>query len=258
MVRCGPPYGLAEVHASALVESGSSMTRPEFDDVWVIVPCFNEARVVGGVINELRRVFPQVIGVDDGSADDSAAVMRTAGAWVVRHAVNLGQGAALQTGMALALTDECMRYAVTFDADGQHRVADAADMLRRARTDNLDVVLGSRFLGASTGIAGRRALLLRAGALFDRLTTGIQLTDSHNGLRVLSRAFVSSLDLRLSGMAHASEILGQLKRGGLPYAEHPVTIDYTPYSIAKGQRSVNAVNIALDVWVHKLMRGGRS
>jgi glycosyltransferase involved in cell wall biosynthesis len=251
----GPPVMGGPTSEGAVPEANTENANR---DVWVVVPCFNEAAVVGDVVARLRQVFPHVVCVDDGSDDDSATVMRASGARVVRHAINLGQGAALQTGICFALADPCMRYVVSFDADGQHRVQDAADMVTRARAEGLDVLMGSRFLGSSTSIPSHRALLLRAGAFFERLTTGVQLTDSHNGLRVMSRRFVTTLDLRLSGMAHASELLAQVKRQRLPYAEHPVTIDYTPYSQTKGQRPINAINIAFDVLVNKLLRGGRS
>jgi hypothetical protein len=100
--------------------------------------------------------------------------------------------------------------------------------------------------------------VLHAAAAFERLMSGVRLTDGHNGLRVFSRRFAEQVDLRLPGMAYASELLEQIARSGLPYGEHPVTVDYTQYSLAKGQRSINSINIALDVWLNRLLRGGRS
>lgn len=228
------------------------------DDVWVIVRCFNEAPVVGDVVGELRRTFRHVVGVDDGSSDGSAEAMRAAGAAVVRHAVNLGPGAALQTGLQYALSNPNAELFVCFDADGQHRVEDALAMVARMRGERLDALVGSRFLGTAQGMPRLRRVVLRMASLFERLTSGVQLSDGHNGLRVFSRTFAERVDLRLTGMAYASELLGLLRRSGLPYAEHPVTIDYTPYSLAKGQRSLNSVNVALDVWFNNLLRGGRS
>ena len=58
-------------------------------------------------------------------------------------------------------------------------------------------------------------------------------------------------------MAYASELLGLIARSGLQYAEHPVTIDYTDYSRKKGQRSINSINIATDIWMHQVLRGRR-
>lgn len=231
--------------------------RATNDDVWVIVRCFNEAPVVGDVLRDLHETFPRIIAVDDGSTDDSYEVMAATGVDTLRHAVNLGPGAALQTGLLYGLLDRGAQWFVCFDADGQHRVADAVAMVDRARADGLDVLIGSRFLGRAQNLPPLRRRVLRLAAIFERLMSGVRLTDGHNGLRVFSRRFAETVDLRLPGMAYASELLEQISRSGLPYGEHPVTIDYTPYSLAKGQRSLNSINIALDVWLNRLLRGGR-
>lgn len=225
-------------------------------DVVVVVPALDEEAVVGGVVAGLRAHFPRVVCVDDGSADRTGAVARAAGATVVRHPVNLGQGAALQTGFGYARTLPGVAWVVTFDSDGQHRVADALSLLEVARTREVDVVLGSRFLAGAAGVpAGRRAVL-RAGVRFTRLTTRLPLTDTHNGLRVLSRRAVETIDLTLPAMAHASQLLGLIGRHGLSYVEAPVTVDYTAYSRRRGQSNLNALNIAFDLAVERL-RGRR-
>lgn len=235
------------------------MTAIRNGDVWVVVRCYNEQPVVGDVIRDVRQDFPNVVGVDDGSTDASSEVMRRAGAAVVRHAVNLGAGAALETGLQFALLDTEARYFVCFDADGQHRVSDAIAMVERMRAEDLDVLVGSRFLadGACVGVPAGRRLTLKAARVFERVTSGVRLTDAHNGLRVFSRAFASQVRLTMSDMAYASELSRLIARSGLPYAEHPVTITYTDHSRAKGQRSINAVNIALDVWFEQVLGGRR-
>ena len=234
------------------------MTTPR-NDVWVIVRCFNEQPMVGDVIRKLRTEFPNVVGVDDGSADLSSEVMHAAGARVVRHAINLGAGAALQTGLTYALLDRNARYFVCFDADDQHAVADAVAMVDRARSEDLDAVVGSRFVteGRTVGMSRLRGLTLKAGSLFERVTSGVRLTDPHNGLRVFNRAFATKIDLSMSDMAYASELAALIARDGVRYAEHPVTVTYTEYSVTKGQRSINAVNIAMDMWLHQMLRGRR-
>jgi glycosyltransferase involved in cell wall biosynthesis len=222
------------------------------EDVCVVVPMHNEAPVIGGVLASLLRCFPQVVCVDDGSTDASADIARSAGATVLRHATNLGQGAALQTGISFALQHPGTAFVVTFDADGQHDPLDAARMVELARGDGVDVVLGSRFLETSAPVPTLRRLLLRGGVAFTRLTTGLQVTDTHNGLRVLSRRAARHLDIRLCGMAHASELLHQVASMQLRYREAPVSISYTDYSRAKGQSSLNAVNIVCDLFVDRL------
>jgi glycosyltransferase involved in cell wall biosynthesis len=223
-------------------------------DTWVIVPAFNEAPVVGAVVRGLREHFPNVVGVDDGSTDDTAAEMRAHGARVVRHAVNLGAGAATQTGLNFAMLDPGARYFVTFDADGQHLARDAASMVDRLREGEHHILLGSRFLGSADGLRPGRRALLSAARTFEWASSGIRLTDAHNGLRAFSREFGAYLNLSHADFAHASQLLEQVHRSKLSYAEHPVTVMYSDYSRAKGQRSINSVNIAVDVWLRRLLR----
>ena len=221
--------------------------------VCVIVPMFNESTSVADVVTDLRTSFSRVVCVDDGSTDDSAVVAAAAGATVVRHPVNLGQGAALQTGFMFALSDPDVGFLITFDADGQHRRVDAEAMLEIARQEDVDVVLGSRFLtAADVQVPPLRRLVLRAATRFTRATTGLDLTDTHNGLRVLSRRAVEVMDLTLDGMAHASQLLSRVAQHGLTYVEAPVTIAYTDYSRARGQSNANALNIAFDLTLERL------
>jgi len=227
-------------------------------DVCVVIPMFNESEVIADVVAGLLKEFPIVVCVDDGSSDDCAEVARAAGARVITHPVNLGQGAALQTGLEHGLKLRPQRqYFLTFDADGQHRVSDAVAMVDAARAGEADVILGSRFLDTQTTMTGSRRLLLKAAVAFTRVTTGLRLTDAHNGLRVFSRPVAELIDIKLHGMAHASELLGLVARSGCTWKEVPVTIDYTEYSMAKGQSGVNAVNIVLDLLQGRLARGRR-
>ena len=231
--------------------------RQRNDDVWIIVRCFNEAEVVGETIASLAPFFANVVGVDDGSRDASGAAIAGAGARLVRHAVNLGAGAALQTGLQYALLDHGARLFVCFDADGQHRAVDAAAMVDRMRAGDLDILIGSRFLGSAEHMPRGRRAVLRWGRRFERVTSGVRLSDAHNGLRVFSRRFAEQVDLSMNDMAYASELLGLIANSKLPYGEFPVTIEYSDYSVAKGQRSINSVNIAVDIWLNQLLRGRR-
>ena len=226
---------------------GSTLVRMKNEEVWLVVPLFNEAQVIGDVVRSAREVFPNVVCVDDGSVDDSAAEAARAGAVVVRHPVNLGQGAALQTGFDYALTDPKMRWVVTFDADGQHQIDDVVAMLDLARAEGLDVVFGSRFLDDRTEAGFAKKLVLQAAVAYTNLTTKTRLTDAHNGLRLMSRDVVSRLDITQNRMAHASELVAQIGAMKVRYAESPVHILYTDYSRAKGQSLWNAVNILVEL-----------
>ena len=217
------------------------------DDVWLVVPLYNEGSVIADVVRDARRTFPNIVVVDDGSADDGADAAAAAGAVVVRHPVNLGQGAALQTGFEYARSVPSMRWVVTFDADGQHQVSDVVDMLGKARAEDLQVVFGSRFLDDRTTPSAMKKVVLRLAVGYTNLTTGTKLTDAHNGLRVMSREVVERLDITQNRMAHASELVAQIGEMKVRYGESPVHILYTDYSKAKGQSLWNSVNILVEL-----------
>lgn len=214
---------------------------------WVVIPMYNEATVIGTVLRELREHFPHVVCVDDGSSDGSVEIARSAGAVVLQHPINLGQGAGLQTGFDFALRDPAMTEVLTFDADGQHQVADALGMLRKLREDSLDVVIGSRFLDERTQMGKLKRVVLRTAAAWTRFTTGMALTDAHNGLRLLDRGLVERIHLRQNRMAHASELIDQIGESGARWAEYPTHIVYSDYSRAKGQSLLNSVNILVEL-----------
>lgn len=218
-------------------------------DAWLIVPLYNEASVVGDVIDTATRVFSNIVCVDDGSSDDSASQAIRHGATVIRHPVNLGQGAALQTGLEFALAQPNAHYFVTFDSDGQHSVEDAQRMVGRLRNEPLDIIVGSRFLDDRTNASPLKKFVLKLAVFFERLTTGVKLTDAHNGLRALNRKAATEIRITQNRMAHASEIVAQIGQLELRYSEEPVEILYTEYSKAKGQSIWNSVNILSDLFI---------
>ena len=223
-----------------------------FENVCVVVPAFNESAMVATTVSDLRLVFSRIVVIDDGSFDDTAGLARAAGATVVRHALNRGQGAALQTGFEYVLANTSADLCVTFDSDGQHRVEDAQTMVQVAASQGLDVVLASRFLGRTEDMPTSRRLLLRAAIRFSRVATQLPLTDTHNGLRVLSRTALQKVRLTHDRMAYATELEAAIYRHGLSWAEVPTTVMYTAYSRGRGQTNSNAVNILFDLAANRL------
>jgi polyprenyl-phospho-N-acetylgalactosaminyl synthase len=220
----------------------SPVAPPAVPSLWFVIAAYNEERVIADTLSGVRAAYPHVVVVDDGSRDRTAEIARGAGACVVRHPLNLGQGAALQTGIRYALRRGAS-HVVTFDADGQHDVTDVAAMLQAMREHGADVVLGSRFLGRTSGMPASRRVLLKIAVLFTALTAGVRLTDAHNGLRLLTADAASRLRITQNGMAHASELVEQIGRAHFKYVEVPVHIRYTDYSLEKGQRSSHAFRI---------------
>lgn len=211
----------------------------------VIVPAYEEGPMIGAVVGELVGAGYRVLVVDDGSTDDTAACARAAGALVVTHPLNLGQGAALQTGFDYAFRAGAERV-VTFDADGQHRTQDVA-RLCEALDHGADVALGSRGLGGTKGATLTRRWLLRIATWVSNVLSGVRLTDAHCGLRALRMRALRRLELSCNGMAHASELLTKIAAAGLVTVEVPVVVEYTEYSRAKGQRASAALRILFDL-----------
>lgn len=219
----------------------------------IVIAAYNESKMIGEVVADVLRLFNNVIVVDDGSVDLTASKARESGATVLVHPINLGQGAALQTGIVYA-RKAGFDYVVTFDADGQHRPEDAEAMLKLLHECGMQIALGSRFLGAAENIPASRKLLLRAATLFTRVTTGLRVTDAHNGLRVLRSDAADLIRIRQNRMAHASEILEEIARHNLSYVEAPVIVRYTDYSMAKGQSGFGAFNILLDLLLARIRK----
>lgn len=233
--------------------SSKQPKKPDARLVWIVVAAFNEAAVIGPIVSDLVRRGYRVVVVDDGSHDATGQIALSAGAAVVTHPVNLGQGAALQTGIKFAL-QQSAAYVVTFDADGQHRPADIARLIDALVDHDAAYALGSRFLGSSRGMPPGRRLLLQAAIWLTRVMTGLRLTDTHNGLRAMTREGAGRIALRQNRMAHASELLEQIAATGLSHVEVPVTIDYTRYSLGKGQRFSDSLAILFDLSAQKLHR----
>ncbi len=227
--------------------------QENFGPVFIVIAAYNEAAAIAETVAGVRQVMKNVIVVDDASADATASEAARAGAHVVRHPINLGQGAALQTGIDYALSLGA-DYIVTFDADGQHDAAEIQGMCEALHKSGADIVLGSRFLGGVRGLPASRRVMLKGAILFTRLTSGGKFTDVHNGFRVLTRRFAERFHFRQNRMAHASEILNFIARNKVHFIEHPVTIHYTDYSISKGQRNINSLRIIMELLLGKISK----
>ena len=225
-----------------------------YNDVWIVIPAFDEAPVIGDVVADVRSVFDHVVCVDDGSRDATGDVALRAGAHVVAHPVNLGQGAAIQTGLEYARAQPGAAVFATFDADGQHQVKDVVRMIDRLAAEDLDIVIGTRFADrAPERMPALRRLLFPVLAKLSPASRKLHLTDSHNGLRVFNKTVADRLNLTMNGMSHASEFISVIAENRWRVAEEPVEILYTEYSMTKGQPLVNGVNIIVDGWLRGRM-----
>ncbi|OBF51849.1 glycosyl transferase [Mycobacterium sp. 852002-53434_SCH5985345] len=223
------------------------VTDSKYSGAWIVIPAFNEATVIGEVVADVRSIFDNVVCVDDGSTDGTGEAARRAGAHLVRHPINLGQGAAIQTGVEYARKQPGAQVFATFDGDGQHRVKDLAAMVDRLCAEDVDVVIGTRF-GAPGGTRPPfvKRLVLQTAARLSRRGRRLGLTDTNNGLRVFNKKVADGLDITMSGMSHANEFIMLIAENHWRVVEQPVEVLYTDYSKSKGQPLLNGVNIIFD------------
>lgn len=217
----------------------------------VVIPAYNEEKSIGRVIRDLfERGYQNIVVVNDGSSDATASLAREAGAKVISHPINRGQGAALQTGDDYAVFVGAENV-VHFDADGQFNSSDIAGALRLMSERHLNIVLGSRFLDKRSKIpAIKRQLILPVARLVNLLFTGVRLTDAHNGFRIMDKTALGKIKITQEGMAHNSEIIAQMKKWNLSFAEYPVEVVYHEY----GQGFVGGVRVVRDLIFAKFFK----
>ncbi len=222
--------------------------------MWILIPAYNEEKMIGSVISDLRsQGYTNILIIDDGSSDNTAHIAAQAGAEVLRHLINRGQGAALQTGLTYLAKEYQPDVIVTFDADGQHQVADLHALIKPILENKSDVVLGSRFLCSQCHIPVIRRIILKLGILFTNTISHVRLTDTHNGLRALNKKAYNSIVITHRGMEHASDIIDEIQKKDLRYCECPVTIIYSDYSKMKGQSSLGFIKMGLKIILRKFM-----
>jgi glycosyltransferase involved in cell wall biosynthesis len=223
-------------------------------NTWIVIPAFNEGRKINNVIYSLKQAgYDNILVIDDCSVDNTLTEACAAGGVVLRHIVNRGQGAALRTGIEYAL-DQGAEAIITFDADGQHHPEDIIKLLEPLQKSQAEVALGSRFINKKSNTPLIRKIFLKGGAFVFRLMYNIKLTDSHNGLRALSRKAAQKITITQDRMEHASEIVEEISKHKLKYVEVPVTITYTDYSLQKGQRTSNAFKILFSMILSRIIK----
>jgi polyprenyl-phospho-N-acetylgalactosaminyl synthase len=221
--------------------------------VFVVIPAYNENAVLRSTVLDLLPLGYSIVIVDDGSATPAIGCLEGLDVYCVRHDINLGQGAALQTGSDFALL-KGGRIVVHFDADGQHGASMIQRLIEPIVNGDVEVTLGSRFLDPRDrqAVPLQKQWLLKAGVFVSWLFTGMWLSDTHNGLRALSRTAAERIVLKENGFAHATEILDLLRRAKIRYREVPVSIRYTDYSRKKGQSIFNSCNILIDLLLRRI------
>ena len=223
------------------------MKNKTTEDTLVLIPAYNESINIIEIIKELKKYFRNILVINDGSNDDTEFLLNKNKVSIINHYVNLGQGAALETGLKIFIRESRFKYVITFDADGQHRPLDAYKMLKKAKKEKLKAVIGTRFQSktALKEIPFFKKITLRLAKIYERFFYGIKLTDAHNGLRVLEKELVKNfiLPIKNNGMNHGTEISSKIFHSSLKFLEYPVIIKYRN---KKSQSPLNAINILVN------------
>ncbi len=225
----------------------------------ILLRAYNEAPIIKNTLKHLYTAgYKNILLVDDGSTDGTSQILsefsqKHPEASLVKHAQNRGAGAALETGFEYIRRNILdAPYVITFDADGQHQVEDIEKIIQKFENySEVDVIFWSRFLEGDTSknIPTLRKYILKSGTIFTKLFSWIALTDAHNWLRGFRTSVLNNLRLQTDSMAYATELTELIAKQNISYAEVPVEILYTQYSLDKGQRSSNAIFIGLyAVW----------
>lgn len=231
-----------------------SSEKLERNSVWIVIPAYNEDSAIQSVIESVRTAgYENVLVVDDGSRDNTAAKAKGAGADVLTHLINRGQGAALKTGIEYIGEAYHPKSIVTFDADGQHQAQDIDSLVRPILRGDIDIVLGSRFIEHQETIPFFRKVILKLGTLFTNFTSHVSLTDTHNGFRALGPKAYQHIRITHRGMEHASDIIDEISRNKLRYCEVPVRVLYSEYSLGKGQKTSHFIKLGIKILLRKLL-----
>ena len=222
--------------------------------IFVIIPCYNEARVIRKTVLEVLEKGYSVVIVDDCSKDASKKQVKGLPVYYLPHRINMGQGAALQTGIDFA-KKKGAKYFVTFDADGQHDSSAIAGMIDLIQKKKSDIIFGSRFLpGSKTNVSGSRTFVLNVARYVNYLVSGILLSDAYNGLRLLDRRAADSIKLTENKMAHATQIQVLTAKHKLHYSEYANSIHYNEYTTGKGLRNWDGIKIFFEILLYKIFQ----
>lgn len=215
-----------------------------------VIPAWNEARSIFRVVSSVRPLVSEVVVVDDGSTDNTAELAVRAGAVLLHHQINRGQGASLETGnqAALRLGADIILH---FDADGQFMVEDIGEVLNPLISGEADVVFGSRFLSKRSALPlAKKYLIMPMARLVNRLFWGIRTSDPQSGFRAMSASAVSKIHISNDGMAHCTEILYKSFSAGLNVVEVPITVIYEEF----GQSFGGGWRIIKDLFLSRFLK----
>lgn len=219
-----------------------------FENVYILIPVYNEANKIKEVIDVLKLSFKNIVVVNDGSKDNTLAVLESLDVELINHSINLGQGAAISSGLEFIKTIENAEAIITFDADGQHSAQDAIAFADEIVKCEEEIIFGSRFLEHRKNIPFIKRIALSIVTFFTNIISNTNLSDVHNGLKAIKVSCLNKLDIHIDGFAFESQIIHKVGRENILYKEMSTNIIYTKYSKNKGQKLLNGLIILEDLF----------
>lgn len=214
---------------------------------YIVIPAFNEAKVIGDVVSEVQQAgYKNIIIVDDGSSDATfERASQLVGVTALRHRINRGKGAATTTGMVAA----CKLGAdivVTMDGDGQHDPADIRNLVLPIMKEGYDIVLGSRMMDPE-GMPRIKIVANKIGNWCTMMLYGILVSDSQSGFRAYTRYAAEIIDTKADKYEYDSKVIREISKKRLRFKEIPIAVRYTEYSMNKPQKQgfINGVKTLL-------------
>ena len=201
----------------------------------IVIPIYNEAQVIGKVIDEVNRYGEFItIVVDDGSSDNSFLKASANSEVTLRHRINRGKGAAIKTGITVAnlLGADIV---VTMDGDGQNNPADIPALIKPILKKKSDAVLGVRRINKKE-MPWNKVIANHIGNFITWFFYGIYVSDSQSGFRAYSKYAALVIDTKADKYEYDSKVIREIKNNRLRFIEVPVHTRYTDYSLNKKQK----------------------
>jgi UDP-N-acetylglucosamine---dolichyl-phosphate N-acetylglucosaminyltransferase len=209
--------------------------RDKKPNIYILIAAYLEGPSIFSVISGIKKKgYGNIIVVDDGSTDNTySELLRTKGVIVTKHIINRGKGASIRTGMEIA-KDLNADIVVTMDGDGQHNPENIDALITKVQ-DGLDVALGTRAEDLENMPLIKRVANF-FGNVFSMIIFGISVSDSQCGFRAYSRKAIDKIRTTADRYGYDPEVLKEIKRHKLTYAEVPVDAIYTKHSQTKAER----------------------
>lgn len=218
------------------------------NDVYIVVPVYNEEQVIEETLSNLKKKFKKIVVVNDGSTDGTKKIVeKFKNIILINHPLNSGQGLAISTGIKYVSQNTNAKAIITFDADGQHSVEDAVKFAKEILKCKEELVFGSRFLNGDDQVPVVKKFFLKLVTKISNLILKMNLTDAHNGMKAIKTSCFNKINFEISGFGFESELVSIISKQKIKYKELKTNTVYTHYSKKKGQRLTNGFKILEDL-----------